>query len=68
MSAMTFWDTELAVNGFGHWKVLSFDEAYEDCGGNTFLLHEMCKGFILSGMRPKESPYVYQARTKSGPK
>ena len=38
--AKVFWDTKIAINGFGGREALPFNEAYEVCGGSMFLLHE----------------------------
>lgn len=59
--AIKYWNKEVTWNGFyGHPK-LTFEEVYETCGGNMFLLLELYDDYVTSGKHPCQSPYVYQA-------
>ena len=62
--AEKFYDTQLASNGFHGRNVLHFNELYAVCGGSMFLLHEMYQDYIVGGIHPTESFYIYQARMR----
>ena len=42
---------------------LSFEEMYDVCGGNMFLMEMMYFDYIFGGIHPKESFYLQLARS-----
>ena len=62
--AEKFYDSQLASNNFHGREVLPFNEVYAVCGGNMFLLHKMYQDYIVRGIHPTQSFYIYQVRMR----
>ena len=62
--AEEYWNKEVACNGFYGRPTISFEEIYNVCGGSMFLLTELYQHYVLGGIHPTKSFYIYQARMK----
>ena len=62
--AEEYWYKEVTCNGFYGHPAISFEEVYNVGGGSMFLLMELYQHYVLSGIHPTKSFYIYQARTK----
>lgn len=62
-----YWDKQIAFNGsYGHAKI-NFEEVHYICGGSMFLPLELYHNYVLGGIHPSRSFYVYQASLRMSP-
>ena len=60
--AREYWEKHVTFNGFYGRNEISFEEMYAICGGSMFLLLELYRYYVLGGLHPSKSFYIYQAR------
>jgi len=62
--AKKYWDEMVAIGGFHNKKKLHFNEIFEICGGNIYLMKRMYCDYIFGDIHPKQSFFIQQARSR----